>query len=315
MIYIGTDDGIYRWTAAAPWPVFHALQSRRVVALAVPGAGLMAAGDDAGGVWESTNNGLDWRPAPFPAWNKPVGPLAAGGGSPPTFLVATEGSGLYRRAFGADGWNPVSSPTATTTGPAPKVRSLATGGPSWFAAVAGEGLWRSHDEGASWARCEGLPAEVFAVRAARKPAGVVLAGTSDGAWISRDGGHAWERLGTGLEGVPHVAAIETSPEDPKYLVAGVAPAEPGAGASAPRDGLEFALYESRDAGKTWTRVRRGLPEDLMNDTIVDIRFDPADPDYGMVALGSGELWRTRNGGDWWEPLARQIRGARVLAVV
>ena len=313
MIYIGTDGGIYRWTEGAPWPVFHALQGRRIVALAAPGGGMLAAGDDSGGVWESLNNGLDWRPAPFPAWNKPVGPLAVGGGDPPTFLVATEGSGLYRRAFGANGWDPVPSPTARTSGPAPKIRSLATG-PTWFAAVAGEGLWRSADSGATWTRCEGLPAEVFAVRAPLKPAGIVLAGTSEGAWISRDGGNAWEKLGSGLEAVPHVSAIEISPEDPKFLLAGVAPSEPGAGAAAPRDGLAFALHESKDAGKTWARVRRGLPEDLMHDTIVDIRFDPHAPDYGMVALGSGELWRTRTGGDWWEPLARQIKGARVLAV-
>ena len=314
MIYIGTDDGIFRWTEGAPWPVFHALQDRRIVALAAPGGGTLVAGDDSGKVWESRNNGLDWRSAPFPAWNKPVGPLAVGGGSPPTFLIATEGSGLYRRSIGADGWNPISMPTGKTTGPAPKIRALATG-PSWFAAVAGEGLWRSIEEGASWTRCEGLPAEVYAVRAPLKPAGLVVVGTSQGAWISRDSGVVWETLGKGLEVVPHISTIEISPENPKFLVAGVAPSEPGAGASAPREGLAFALYESKDAGGTWARVHRGLPEDLMHDTIVDIRFDPAAPDYGIVALGSGELWRTRNGGDWWEPLARQITGARVLAVV
>ncbi len=314
MIYIGTEDGIYRWNPGSPWPVFHALQGRGIVALAAMGGGALVAADDRGGIWETARNGLEWRAAPLAAWNKPVGPLAMGG-LPAEVVVATAGSGLYRRAFGAtDGWLPVPMPTAATSGPAPRIRALATGS-SWFAAVAGEGLWRSDDAGRSWVRCQGLPTEVYALRVVPGPGGLVLAGTSEAAWISRDGGNAWEAIGKGLEKVPHVAAIEVHPTDPRSLLAGVAPVAPDAGPAAPKNGLGFALYESTDGGKSWAIVKRGFADDLGHDAIIAIRFDPADPEYALVALGSGELRNTRNGGAWWEPLARQIRGARVLAAV
>jgi len=312
MIYIGTDGGIYRWYEGSPWPVFHSLQDKSIISLAALAGGAMAAADSAGGVWQTANNGLDWRPIALPPWNEGVTALAMGGGN---VAVATRAAGLYRRAAGTvEGWTPMASPTAATQGPAPRVRTLVAG-PALFAAVVGDGLWRSGDGGQAWTRCEGLPGEMYSVRTPTKPAGTVLAGTADGVWSSADGGQSWARLGTGLEKLPHVAAVEVSPEDPKYLLAGVAPAAPDSGAAAPREGLGFALYESKDAGKTWGHVRRGFPEGLESDAITDIRFDPAAPDYAVVALGSGELWRTRNGGDWFEPLARQIRAARVLCVV
>ena len=50
MILIGTDEGIYRWFEGCGWPIFHSLQGRSVVALATPGAGVLAAVDRAGEV-------------------------------------------------------------------------------------------------------------------------------------------------------------------------------------------------------------------------------------------------------------------------
>ena len=82
--------------------------------------------------------------------------------------------------------------------------------------------------------------------------------------------------------------------------------------AAPAGGLGFSLYESTNGGKTWSHVKRGYPETLLYDAITDIRYDPAAPENVIVALGSGELWVTRNGGAYWTPLARQIRAARVL---
>src|SRR5215212_1100148 len=99
MILIGTDGGIYRWFEGGPWPVFHALQDRAIVGLDSPGSGVLAALDGAGQVFESVNNGQDWRTIP----------LAQGAGSPtalaildrPAALVlATRPLGLYRRAVG-----------------------------------------------------------------------------------------------------------------------------------------------------------------------------------------------------------------------
>jgi hypothetical protein len=109
--------------------------------------------------------------------------------------------------------------------------------------------------------------------------------------------------------------VEVRPDDPKHLLAGAAPTAPGEGPAAPRDGLGFALYESKDGGESWTSVTKNFPVRLQYDTIDDIRWDPAAPAHALIALASGECWRTRSEGAWWEPIARQTRAARVLCVV
>jgi len=177
----------------------------------------------------------------------------------------------------------------------------------WFAAVIGAGLWRSDDSGGSWERCPGLPDAVYAIRTTGADGETVVVATSNGCWLSADRGRTWEERNGGLDNARQVRALEVHPDDPSSLLAGAAPATHHVG-------TQFSLYESADAGKTWTHVKRGFPDVLEYDTITDIRFDPAAPENAIVALDSGELWRTRNGGDWWEPIARQTRGARVLCV-
>ena len=97
------------------------------------------------------------------------------------------------------------------------------------------------------------------------------------------------------------------------------PARPPRSADAPkavpRDGLGYGLYESKDSGETWARVLRSFPENPHFDAIADIRFDPAEPTHAAVAFESGEMWISLNGGDYWQPFARDIRSARVLCGV
>ena len=126
---------------------------------------------------------------------------------------------------------------------------------AWYAAVAGEGLWASTDGGVNWSRCEGLPADVHAVRAVAGRPGQLIAATSEGVWFSGDAGKSWEWRSKGLESAPDVRAIESCPDQPDFLLAGAAPAKPASG-PAPI----YGLYESKDAGKSWVRVLRSFPE-------------------------------------------------------
>ena len=99
MLYLGTDDGIYRWISGPTWPIFHGLQGRSIIGLASPGGGVMVALDAAAKVWETQNNGLDWRSVPLPD-----------GAGRPTAIAILEGAeivvamsrpmGLYRRPIG-----------------------------------------------------------------------------------------------------------------------------------------------------------------------------------------------------------------------
>jgi photosystem II stability/assembly factor-like uncharacterized protein len=133
--------------------------------------------------------------------------------------------------------------------------------------------------------------------------------TADGVWLSTDGGQTWEERSGGLESHRQVRAIEVKPGAPETLLAGAAPATAAEGR------LGYSLFESTNGGKSWSIVRRGIPDDFENDSIADIRHDPAAPDNVVVALASGEAWLTRNGGAYWSPLARQIRAIRALCAV
>jgi photosystem II stability/assembly factor-like uncharacterized protein len=363
MLYIGTDEGIYRWFSGANWPIFHGLQDRGIVGLASSGRGVLAALDGSGRVLESTNNGLDWAEVPAPEGVGRATFLAATGAPAELLLATSRPLGLYRRPVGLvieeagasrgpldfarrlvpswlggaremggtatatvapgtrnlHGWEPLVAPAveADASGVAPEVRSLVSDGSRLFAAITGAGLWRSEDAGATWSRCEGLTGEVFAMRAPGTPEGLVVAGTSEGVQISTDGGQTWADSSAGLEGARRVRAVEIKPGDSKVMLAGAAPSTLGEGGPvAARGGLtRFALYESKDGGKTWKHTPRGFPEVLEYDQIADIRYDPADPDSAVIALASGEMWNTRTDGLWWEPLARQIKTARVLCAV
>ncbi len=349
MILIGTDEGIYRWFDGIGWPVYHSLQDRAIRSLAGSGGGVVAAIDGANRVLESVDNGMTWRVVPLPdVAGRPsaitiVGPMA-------TLFVGTKPLALQRKLVGVPvpsmltqavdrartafkqrrsgggtavmaapakptmntfGWTSLPTPAVAKTGLAGEVRLLAAapGEPEvWYAACSGWGLWKSVDSGSTWMACPGLPAEVFSIRFGK---GRVVVGTSDGVWTSLDSGVSWTDTSKGLENARHVRVVEVKPGEPNVLYAGAAPT-PGSSGAAPRDGLKFALYDSIDGGKNWNLVRRGLPDDLGYDAVSDIRFDPAAPDNVVVALGSGELWISRNGGEYWGPLARQIKSARTL---
>jgi hypothetical protein len=360
MLYIGTEDGIYRWNQGAPWPIFHALQGRRIVSLSAAPGGYMAALDDGSRVWESSNNGLDWREVPLPETvARPTAMQVVGGARPDLVLALAGPLGLVRRPFGQveeaqppaplelmrrwapglfgrpprrparrdggvivaepapappgsprpRGWQTLAAPSVGVASALNGVTALevtADAERSWFATVAGAGLWRSADAGASWTRCEGLPAEVYAVRA---EGDLLAAGTALGVWLSQDGGSSWTPHGSGLEQASRVKAVAIKPGDPKRLLAGAAADASGNGVPS------FALFESKDGGNSWVHVTRGFPVDLEGDAIIDIRHDPGDPDFAVAALASGEMWKTPTDGLWWEPLARQIHGARALCAV
>ena len=352
MILIGTDEGIYRWFEGAGWPVYHGLQDRAVVGLKSPSPGAFVALDQAGGLLESSNGGLSWTPVPLPAGagratavalsptsrsvvvavkplamyrrviggpvSRTVGPAWVGkarslaDGATALLTSRRVSTGPDAEAARLAGWSPLNAPPAPRTATGPEVRAMIEVGGALLAGVGTAGLYRSVDQGRTWTQIEGLPAEVYMFRAVPGRPGEVWAGTAEGCKLSTDGGQTWADRSSGLEAAKQVRAIAVKPDDPKVLLAGAAPA-PSGEVGSPRGGLGFALYESTDGGQKWSAVvKKNFPEALEYDTINDVAFDPAAPDDILVALGSGELWATTNGGAYWGPLARQIRAARVL---
>jgi hypothetical protein len=102
------------------------------------------------------------------------------------------------------------------------------------------------------------------------------------------------------------------------------PADPDTAWVFPMDGTEVwprtspggkpALYRTRDGGRSWKRLDRGLPRASAHLTVYrhGMACDAHDQTGLYFGTSSGELWMSRNEGDSWEMIASHL--PRILAV-
>jgi len=105
---------------------------------------------------------------------------------------------------------------------------------------------------------------------------VLIAGTMDGVYITRDETKGWEKIFiSGYDPNGPVYAISIHPQKPGLIMVGT------------RQGL----FASDDGGASWQPVGRGLD----NVTVKSIAQDPRDPD--LIVLGTNQfIYRSTNGG-------------------
>jgi photosystem II stability/assembly factor-like uncharacterized protein len=141
----------------------------------------------------------------------------------------------------------------------------------FYAAIAGQGLYRSTDGGASFELVStDVGPNVMAM--AVMPDGRILAGDMQrGLLASRDGGRSWNRiLGAALMG------LAVNPKDPRLVLA----AGPG-------------VLLSSNGGRSWKSVLE-IP-----DGAGPIAWAPSDPKVAYVVGFDRQLYRSRDGGQSW----------------
>lgn len=144
-----------------------------------------------------------------------------------------------------------------------------------YAAVAGQGLYRSRDGGGSFALVsKEVGGAVMAL--AVVPDGRILAGDMrQGLLESRDGGASWKvRLRAGLAG------LAVNPRDPKRIVA---------------TGAGIAL--STDGGRTWRSVL-DLPAGAG-----PVAWSPSEPNLAYAVGFNRTFYRSTDSGASWQPVA------------
>jgi photosystem II stability/assembly factor-like uncharacterized protein len=234
----------------------------------------------------STVAAQDWRSeGPYLAGATDV---AVDPSHPDTVYVATHGGGVWRSDDGGNSW----------TLPGGEMTSrqvnwvLVDPGKSTtvWAGVEDAGLWRSLDKGATWKTVRPNDDQVTGARIAfapTQPASIFVPSTNLH-HRSTDGGKTWTEFRVGNQ---DAYAIAVHPKDPKIVIAG------GRGST-------LNLSRSSDGGKTWKQIGIGIRDKSVHRVL----FDPSDPKVVYAYAGFGDLFKSTNGGDEFEPLDIGLQG-------
>jgi hypothetical protein len=133
---------------------------------------------------------------------------------------------------------------------------------------------------------------IYAVAPSYKEVNTIWAGTDDGLiHITRDGGKSWQDVTPSqLKPWSKVSIIEASHFDAGTAYVAIN--------SFRLDDLRAHIYRTRDFGKTWTEIVKGIPEGGASNVV---REDPMRK--GLLFAGTeGSVYVSFNDGDDWQPL-------------
>jgi photosystem II stability/assembly factor-like uncharacterized protein len=261
------------WTAAGPFNI-----AGRATALAVaPGGTTAYLGSAAGGVFKTTNSGVNWAPAFDQVLS--IGAVALDPSNPNTVYVGTgeanaaidnyDGAGIFRSNDAGVSWSYLGLQETrriarVAVDPANPSRILVAAMGAQFTTGPDRGLYRSEDGGQTWSKrlfvndstgvCDVVfnPAHSETVYCAsweriRRGTYRRTYGPGSGIWRSADHGATWTRLSTGLPAPSDNfgrVALAVAPTRPSTVYAQII-----GGLAAMHNGLGF--YRSLDGGTTW----------------------------------------------------------------
>ncbi len=190
--------------------------------------------------------------------------------------------------------------------------------------MSGVGVFETTDGGRTWhTRNEGIPAP-FAPAGGKSEVGFcvhhlvahpVVAGVRfqqnhfAPMWL-RNGDAKWLNVS---EGLPE-ASRKPNRDNAYGFAAAIHPRDPESAYVVPLDARDrmspqpgISLYATRDRGKTWKRLARGLPKgaraEVFREGLATDRLDPAGIYFGTQ---SGELWGSSDEGASWERIAQYL---------
>jgi photosystem II stability/assembly factor-like uncharacterized protein len=273
-----------------------------------------------GGVWKSTNAGVNWTPVFDSVRTGSAGAIAVapsnpdvvwvGTGEPNNMRSSSWGTGVYKSTDGGKTWSGAMLPKSQHIGRIvidprdPNVVYVAALGPLW--ASGGErGLYKTTDGGKTWTNTKEIskytgftelvmdpsnPDVLYAasLQRERREYGFLPAGTETGIYKTTDGAKTWTQLKNGLPaGEMGRIGLSVCKSRPNVVYAIVH-------AKAPQNGL----YRSDDAGASWRLVNE------QNGTAwyySQVRCDPTDPDH-VISLNAASR-ESHDGGKTFTPFA------------
>ena len=243
-----------------------------------------------GGVFRSTNKGVNWQAIRNGLTNADVLVLAIDPTSPSTLYASPFGDGVFRSTDGGANWQAVNHGLTDS-----EVSALALdpSNPSTvYAGVWRGGVFRSTNKGASWqAINSGLTDRAVLALAIDPTNPSTLYAGGGSLFKSTDRGGSWEEINNGLMNPP-VRALAIDPTNTSTLYAGTT----------------FRLLKSTDSGANWVQASPiGGSEALA--------IDPTNPStlYAGAGLGGG-VFMSINDGAAWELINNGLTNTSVWAL-
>lgn len=173
-------------------------------------------------------------------------------------------------------------------------------------ATAGQGIMRSHDEGATWRRLSinqdlEFDATVRCLLAHPSEPNVAFAGAEDGLYRSDDCGVTWHRVAGALDGFA-IWKLAVAPSDPSMLYAGTG------------SPTRSACFRSNDGGLGWKKLPLEMPpkcKGVSRPRMLALCVDPDDARDVWVGVEEGGLYHSRDAGDSWERMDQANMPGRV----
>ncbi|HQU35503.1 MAG TPA: hypothetical protein PLR65_02845 [Anaerolineales bacterium] len=182
-----------------------------------------------------------------------------------------------------------------------------------YIAVSAAGCYRTDDGGVTWkpynknVRADFMPDKypefgqcVHKMTMHPATPNVLYQQNHCGVYRSDNFGEDWVDIGEGKLPTPFGFAIGVHPTDPRTIF------------TVPEESQEyhisvdgqFAVWRSRDAGNSWEKLTKGLPERAHVDVLREAMGLDSFEDAGVyVGTNTGQLFYTRDSGDSWELLA------------
>ncbi len=185
-------------------------------------------------------------------------------------------------------------------------------------AMAGQGIYKSADAGATWRRV-GLERSEKIGRMAIDPrnSDVVYVAAQGPLWAdggerglykTSDGGRTWTRV-LHVSDVTGISDVILDPRNPDVLYAASYQRRRGVGVLI-GGGPEGAIFKSIDAGVTWTKLTTGLPRGDVGRIGLAISPQNADVIYATIAAKPPEsgFYRSTDRGTNWEKMSDWVSG-------